>query len=207
MPSLSRRQVLAGTSSALALIAGCAGSETRRREVSRAKAEPVEYEFVKARSASELQLFWTGDRPETTENEDRHRIGRDYLATETDVEAVEFVDTEGGARLRAFVSETDFETESIYLYSTGVSECREIHLQQATVAEDGDPHLDFCQSVRPADLECSEEVTHTVAYAVRFPTDGRDVTGSGSGMSRRCRDPTLFSTFDTTVTVQEGDGG
>ncbi len=206
MPLSTRRRVLAGTATTLALLAGCAGSESRHDEVHRSDAKPVEYEFVRARSTSEPQLFWTEDREDTTENLQRQRVGREYLATGSDVETVEFVDTADGERLRTFVSETDFDNESVYLYSTAVSECHEIHLQQATVADDGGPHLQFCQSVRPADLACTEDVKHTVVYAVRFPTDGRDVSGTGSGMSHQCEDRPLFSTFDTTVTVQEGDG-
>ena len=202
MPPVTRRQVLAGTSSALALLAGCAGSETRHHEVPRSDADSVEAEFVRVRSTSDPDLFWAADRQETPENERRRRVGREFLATETDVEDVEFLDKEPGDRLREFVSRTDFETASVFLYSTGVSECHEIHLTATTVRNDGDPHLDFCQSVRPADVACSKDVTHTVAYAVRFPIDGRDISGTGSGMSYRCSEPSIPPTFDTTVTVQ-----
>lgn len=207
MPAFTRRKVLAGMATGLTALAGCSGSSSRHNEVPRHDAEPVEYDFVRTRSTSEPTLFWTGERDASTESETRQRVGREYLATAADVDAVEFVATEHGDRLQTFVSETDFETESVFLYSTPVSQCHEVHLRAVTVeAEDGDPHLDFCQSVRPADFECSEAITDTVAYAVRLPTDGRDVTGTGTGMSHGCSDPSVPSTFDTTVTVHtEGE--
>lgn len=204
MTSLTRRQLLAGTSMGLALFAGCSDTETRPPEVSDQIEKEVEADFVRVRSASEPTLFWRGNQQDSEENPQRQRTGGQYLATDSDLEAVEFASTADGDELGSFVNATNFENESIFLFSTGVSECHEIQLQQTTVEKGtGDPHLDFCRSVRPADVACSKEVTHTVAYAVRFPIDGRGVTGHGTGMSSQCRDPAVHSIFNVTVTVEQ----
>lgn len=201
MTQVSRRNLLAGTGAAFALLAGCSGSETRSSEAPPSAERPIEYDFEKVRSTSDPTVFRTGERTKTGEPESQRRTGREYLATEADVESVEFASTEAGEKLHSFVADTDFETESVFLYASGVSACHAVRLQAATVdAEDGDPHLDFCRSVRSADVACSDGEVHTVAYAVRLHRDGREASGHGMSMSHQCRDQPDPSIYDATVT-------
>lgn len=205
MPSLTRREALVAASTGIAVLAGCSSYDQRRSTEPAEKTE-IDYEFERVRSKTEPVLFWTGERSEITENDPRKRNGYEFITRNTSFADVSFSSTDVGDRLQSFASETNFETESIFLYSTGVSECQDLTLQSVTVAEDtGNPHLDFCQSVRAASVECSEDVDHTIGYAVRLPIDGSDSSGSGTGMSHGCGKGLAPSTFDTTVTVQSGE--
>jgi hypothetical protein len=207
MPSLTRREVLGAASTSLVFLAGCAGSEQSSSSAPPSKAEAIDYEFERVRSETEPEIFQADDRVDPTRSERQQRHGYEFVARKSDFEDIEFASTESGERLYAFATATDFESESIFLYSTGVTKCHEVSLQSVTVGEeDGNPHLDFCQSVRPADVACSEEITHTVGYAVRLPIDGREISGTGTGMSHGCSQRPDPSTFETTVTVRtEGE--
>lgn len=205
MPSLTRRETLAAASSSLVLLAGCAGSDRSSHSEPPAESEPVEYEFERVRTTAEPVLFRTADDTDRTVSERRERYGAEFVAGESYFESIEFAATEDGTRMQSFASATDFETESVFLYSTGVSECHDIKLKSVTLdGNDGDPHLDFCRFVRPADVECDADTMHTVGYAVRLPIDGRDTSGHGTGMSHSCSGRTEPEVFETTVTVTGG---
>lgn len=205
MPPLTRRETLAAVSSSLVLLAGCAGSDRSNHSEPPSEDEPVSYEFERVRTASEPVLFGTADDTDRTVSERRERNGADFVARESNFESIEFASTEAGTNLQSFASATDFETESVFLYSTGVSECHDIKLESVTLdGDDGDPNLDFCRFVRPADVDCDADTMHTVGYAVRLPIDGRDTSGHGTGMSRGCAGRPEPDVFETTVTVTGG---
>lgn len=207
MRSMTRREALYAGTTSLVFLAGCAGSEESRSSAPRSNAEPIDYEFERVRSETEPEIFRVGDRVDSTLSERQLRQQYEFIARESDFEDVEFASTESGDQLDGFARATDFETESLFLYSTRVTECHAVSLQSVTVDEaDGDPNLDFCRSVRSAEVSCSETVTHTVGYAVRLPIDGRDITGSGTGMSHECSPRPDPSIFDTTVTVRTEGG-
>jgi hypothetical protein len=162
----------------------------------------VDHEFVTARSTEEPVIFAVDRDSEQTVREDRRRVGREFVAEPADLEELTFTATEAGQTVATFVEDTDLSSASVLLWSTGVSECHEIHLRSVTLQADGDPHVDFCRSKRPADVSCDADRTETVAYAVRFPITGSDVSGYGSGMSHSCDGPPEPGTFDATVTVR-----
>lgn len=205
MPALTRREALLAASSSLALLAGCAGSDRSSHSEPPADSEPVEYEFERVRTSAESVLFSTEDTDDRTVSERRRRHGADVFARDSEFETVEFASTTAGTALQSFAAETDFEMESVFLYSTGVSECHDVKLKSVTLdGDDGDPHLDFCRFVRPADVECNGDTMHTVGYAVRLPIDGRDTSGHGTGMNHACPDRPEPDVFETTVTVSGG---
>lgn len=207
MRSLTRREALSAGATSLVFLAGCAGSEQSSSSAPRSNAEPIEYEFERVRSGTEPEIFRVGERVDSTLSERQLRQQYEFIARESDFEDVEFASTESGEQLDTFSRATDFESESLFLYSTRVTECHAVSLQSVTVDEaDGDPNLEFCQSVRSAEVSCSETVTHTVGYAVRLPIDGRDITGSGTGMSYGCSSRPEPSTFEPTVTVRTEGG-
>ncbi|MDR5657166.1 hypothetical protein RH831_08230 [Halodesulfurarchaeum sp. HSR-GB] len=204
MNPFTRRETLAAVTTGLVALAGCTGSQQVETEPDPTE-ESVDFEFQSARLRSGEPIVEPEKRQETTVRPQRARHYSDYLATAEDLEAVDFATNEAATQLRDYAQETNFEGESLFLWTSGVEECHKIVLRQATVDDDGGPHLDFCRTPRSADVACSSERTHTVGFAVRLPVDGRGVSGHGSGMSSRCRgrpDPTIF---DGTVTVQSGD--
>jgi hypothetical protein len=204
MRSLSRRDaLLAGTTSLLAL-AGCTGSDRSVSDSHRDR-KPVAYEATHVRLESGDPIVRPPESLGTPANPAQVRGHSEYVATATELAAVRFAANPAASELKSVAAETDFETASVFLFSTGVSECHEIHLRAATVQADGDPHLDFCRAERPADVACSGDVMHTVGYAVRLAIDGTRASGHGSGMSSHCRNPPSVSVFDETVTVQSGE--
>jgi hypothetical protein len=167
------------------------------------EAEPVDHEVVSVRTAETVAVFReASETTQTTRSERRRRYGSEFLATEDDSEDLSIADTEAGTKIEDFLDATDFANESVMLWQSGVNECHEIHLRAVTLRNgDKDPHLDFCRARRPADVACDAETQETVAYAVRFPIDGREIHSHGSGMSSSCHDPERPSPYDGTVTV------
>jgi hypothetical protein len=204
MQSRSRRRFLATLSTGVGLLAGCLGGETRQTGSpgTAVDAEPVDHELVSVRTAETVAVFSDARGTEQTKSEARRRYGTEFLATEDDREDLSIAATEAGTKIEDFLAATDFENESVLLWQTGVDECHEIHLRAVTLEDgDTDPHLDFCRARRPADVACDVETKETVAYAVRFPIDGREINSHGSGMSSRCSDHERPSPYDGTVTI------
>mgnify|MGYP006276080047 CR=1 FL=1 len=205
MHSRSRRRFLASLSTGIGLLAGCLGGETRRTGPpgTEVEAEPVDHEVVSVRTAETVAVFReASETTQTTRSERRRRYGSEFLATEDDSEDLSIADTEAGTKIEDFLDATDFENEAVMLWQSGVDECHEIHLRAVTLRNgDSDPHLDFCRARRPADVACDAQTQETVAYAVRFPIDGREIHSHGSGMSSSCPDPERPSPYDGTVTV------
>ncbi|UWG46602.1 Uncharacterized protein HSRCO_0303 [Halanaeroarchaeum sp. HSR-CO] len=205
MPSITRREALAAATTGLAMLAGCTGSETSEtRRAPAPREDPIAHEFVHVREPTATPLFVRRDRTTTRDERPEPRGGGDYLVTAEEVEQWEFAATDAGERLRTFTAETDFETESVFLYATPVGECREIHLQQVAVDPDGNPQVDFCRSTRPADVACSAESRQMVGFAIRLPITGEGSSGFGTGMGSHCNRPERPPAFDATVTVEGG---
>lgn len=200
MPSITRREALVAATTGFALLAGCTGSDRSSRREPSPRPEPIEYEATRVRDETGGPLFSRADRTTDTSQGRTPRRTAEYLTTRSELDALEFPATAAASRLRAFTSETDFGDASVFLHSFGVSECREIHLQQVALDSDGDPQVDFCRSTRPADVSCSTETTHSLGFAIRLPVDGEDSSGFGTGMSSRCDEPSRPPRFDVTVT-------
>ena len=205
MHSRTRRRFLATLSTGVGLLAGCLGGETRHTgppgtEVS---AEPVDHDVVSVRTGEAVAVFSQASAEASpTQTEWRRRYGTEFVATESDREDLDIADIEAGTTIENFLAATDFGAESVMLWQSGVDECHEIRLRSVTLKDgERDPHLDFCRARRPADVACDVEDKATVAYAVRFPIDGREINSHGAGMSSRCADHERPSPYDGTVTV------
>ncbi|MFW5903534.1 MAG: hypothetical protein ACOCS7_02220 [Halolamina sp.] len=203
MPSITRREALAALTAGVATLAGCTGSETSSRAEPTARSEPIDYRAERVRDESGAVLFSRADRTPRTRDGEPVRHGTEYLATRAELEDLEFGASDPANRLQSFTSETDFETGSVFLWAAGISECRDVRLQWVGLDPDGDPQVDFCRFVRPADVDCSVDAVETVAYAIRLPVDGASATGFGTGMSSSCDRPSRPPAFDATITAEE----
>jgi hypothetical protein len=205
MQSRTRRRFLATLSTGVGLLAGCLGGETEHTGPpgTEVEAEPVDHDVVSVRTGETVAVFRQGrTETTTTQTEWRRRFGTEFVATPAERDALDLADGEAGTTIANFLAETDFATESVMLWQSGVDECHEIRLRSVTLKDgDRDPHLDFCRARRPADVACDVEAKETVAYAVRFPIDGREINSHGSGMSSRCAGHERSSPYDGTVTV------
>jgi hypothetical protein len=166
MADWSRRRALSAIACGLTVgLAGCndaADEETPTDPLHR----PVEdYETRHVRSDDTAALWTTGESPSDREVRRRYT----YLSGDDPLSDVQFnTDAEAGATLESFVTATDFERESVYLYAGTVSECHEVHIANVYRQEDG-VHAYVCRTVRPADVDCSTGTDHAVAIAIRLP--------------------------------------
>lgn len=205
MPSITRREALAALTTGLATLAGCTGSETAGQREPVPQSEPISHEVERVRDETGTILFSRVDRTRRTRDGEPVRHGTEYLATRAELDELEFASAKAADTLRSFVSETDFDAESVFLWTAGVSECRDVHLRRVGLDPDGNPQVDFCRSTRSADVACSTETVHTVGYAIRLPVDGENANGYGTGMSSHCDSPSRPPVFDPAITTTEGD--
>ncbi|GGO01499.1 hypothetical protein [Haloarcula pellucida] len=207
----SRRRILTALSSGVA--AGLAGCETGDSPAPPPTDEDDdrlvdEYDSVHVRNTDGAVLYTTRDTiPTDTEDAQRLLRGSDHLVTRASFEEATFGSVPEARELRSFVAETDFETHSIYLFTTAVDACHEIHITSMERDSDGDPHGNFCQARRPADVTCSTDDTDSVAIAVRLPFSAERSSGLGTGMASYCRRPDDPVAFRAEVTPRNGSDG
>lgn len=214
MPALTRRRTLHSVASGIAVLAGCAGEADRATIDQPPDERPLEdYEVRSVRDENGTVLFYRGEELPTVSDDERDRIarsGRSILVSEEDFAELTFGDAPEAEALQSFAEATDFDSSSLYLLSMPVEACYEIRLQ--TVAVEGDelengdlhPHVDFCRTYRPADVECEVDGTHTVGIAIRLPVAAEQSTGSGRGMANRCDRSRHGEYFEATVTPATG---
>lgn len=212
MPELTRRQALSAVGTAVAGLAGCAGDRTDPKiDHSDHQTWIDDYRYEHVRNEDGAVLFARGeDLPTVTAETNRYvRGGRIVVVTAEELKAVTFNDVPEAEQLQSFATATDFTTESLYLIAHPVDACHEIRLQSVSVEQEGQgdihPGAQFCQALRPADVTCSTETVHTVGFAIRMPVSAEQSTGSGSGMSSRCRLSPREESFQATVTPVGGD--
>lgn len=187
MSTWSRRDALRSAAAAGALaLAGCSGSASHADSVPRERGETVsDFEVTFVRDTGGAPVFSTEDA------RDPRVGGAEYVTGDDDLQDLAFSESGAGATLRSFVEATDLETESVYLLERAVGECYRVALVSVYREPDG-IHADFCQSLGPADVDCSAETEDAVAIGIRLPFPGDDVTSRGSGWSSECEPrPTL----------------
>jgi hypothetical protein len=192
MPDWSRRRALqaVATTGAFAL-AGCSGETSHSRSVPRERGDPVppaelDVRFDRdtdGRPLFEIESEFDDGDGETTDDErddERHDVGRDveHLTDEEDRERVAFRSTPAATDLRAFVEGSDLDAGSVFLLQRPIGECYETRLVGVYRETDG-VDADFCQALRPADVECSADDRDTVGVAIRLPFPGDDLSGLG----------------------------
>ncbi|MFD1687460.1 hypothetical protein [Halobellus litoreus] len=217
MPSLTRRRALLTAASGIAALAGCSSEADLPMIDRRSDRNRIEdYEARRVRNEDGAVLFAQGAELPTPSDEGRGRYarhGRSVVVAEGGLAELTFGDVQEAEGLRSFVTETDFDSSSVYLLSMPVEACYEIRLRSATVEwdelkrDDLHPHADFCRTHRPADVECSVEETHTVGFAIRLPVAAEQSSGMGRGMSSSCRPSPRGEYFNATVTPAGGGGG
>ncbi|VTT85354.1 hypothetical protein DM2_236 [Halorubrum sp. DM2] len=209
MAEIPRRRALLAAASGIAALAGCSGSDSASNSYPSADRRRIDdYELETARDESGGALVTSGDALPSLSTDERARQRRTtnhVLTGSDDLSALTVAETAAGETLRSFLAETDFGSASAYLLAMPVEACRGVRLRSVSVEPDeladGDlhPHADFCQSYRPADVECARDEIHTVGFAIRVPIAADTSTGSGRGMRHSCRPggpPTVYGRSD-----------
>jgi hypothetical protein len=121
------------------------------------------------------------------------RPRRAYLTDTDGRERVAFRSTAAAKELRTFVDGADLESDSVYLTERLVGECYEARLVGVYRENDG-IDADFCEALRPADVECSVEDRDTVGIAIRLAFPGDELSGLGWSWGGDCEHlPTVAS--------------
>lgn len=192
----TRRRVLRGTAAAvLTGLAGCSRSTTDDPPAE----EPPQGENVERnpdsyalRNDAETPPAWVPDERSgrttddaTAEPPDRART-RSLVATEEAVARMGFADVDGAEEARRFASDTDFGSETLYVESQAVDECRTLELCYVTWSA-GDVETQYGGHYRDADVSCEADARDAVSWLIRIPDvlDPDAVTGYGSGWSSR----------------------
>lgn len=203
MQRWSRRRTLhAVAATASVALAGCndsterSGSPGRRRD-----GDPVtDYEAESVRDADGRPLFWRDEADDGQDDERRRERGGIVLLTDPVAESdlVFAADVPAADALQSFAADTDFETQSVLLYTTRVSGCRRLRLEGVR-RQEAEVDVSLCRVFRPADVACDADADHTGGVGIRLPFPIDDANGSSVHVGSRCRDT------PEPVTVDEGD--
>ncbi|GAB7013017.1 hypothetical protein ACFQEQ_14370 [Halolamina salina] len=184
----ARRSFLTGAVGVAAALAGCSGSESHS---SPPEDGTIVTDHVTATTRS------TGDRPpivapredaggNTDDGSTAEPITLHTVESEDGAEAFEFAeDATNVAAARRLLAETDYDSESVFVFQTRIGECYRLKLNYVTRGDDGDPNIQFCRVIRDAHTACEREASDHTAALVRlpFPADGYDGLSAGSGGS------------------------
>lgn len=192
MPDWSRRSALEAVAAAGALaLAGCSDATTRtHNHPPEVRDRITDFEAIQVRSHGPDPLFVTGEQPSKTPNHhdgdrNRHASTLQHLTDEDDIAELRFRDVAGAADLKSFVTNTDLESESVYLLQRSIGECYEPRLV-GVYRKDTGIDAKFCRELLPADVECNADADDLIAIAIRLPFAGDEFTGLGIGSSSSC---------------------
>jgi hypothetical protein len=197
MPDWSRRRALQAVAATGAVaLAGCSGSTSSSSSVPRERGDSVSDVTVQfARHRDGQPFYHYGD-----DDSDQRASRMMHLTSQDDRERLRFRSTDPATELRSLVDGTDLESESVFLLVRPVGECYELLLRGVYREPDG-VEADFCQTLRPADVECSADDEDLVGVAIRLPFPGDDFNSHGSSWSSTCESPR----YGTPIAREGGD--
>lgn len=161
--SPTRRTVLAGALPVVTGLSGCtSGVAPSEGEAGVAGTEPDP--AVHAPRNVDGGPVVIGDRGE-------HGIGQLLIADESTADAVEFgagVPDADVESTRAFLAETAFDEETVYVTERIIDSCDRFRLQSVSW-EPGRIEFEQCTELRPTDESCEADASDRVALFVRIP--------------------------------------
>ncbi|WP_115865030.1 hypothetical protein [Halorussus litoreus] len=193
----TRRRLLSGAAALLTGLAGCSRSsvsDSSDAPPGSPRGENVERDpdRVDLRAPDEQPPVWlprdedeTATESTTAGRPERAR-SRGLVASASVAERLGIADVDGAGEAREFVSDTDFEAETLYVESRSVEECRSPELcyvaWSATEVE-----TQFGGRYRDADTDCRVDERDGVSWLIRIPDmlDPDRVSSHGSGWSSR----------------------
>lgn len=191
----TRRRLLQAATALAAGLAGCggSGSDSQSRTVAAGGAEPpassvTDPPQLVARGGTErppIQLADADD--ETTDEEPEPMRFRTAHSVVDDPETAERLtvadDVEVDDDLAAFVEETAFGSETLYVETNAVRECFELALCWVSWQPD-EIHTDYARRLRPYDTACTADARRLESRLVRLPValDADAVTAFGTSI-------------------------
>jgi len=176
----TRRQLLGAAAAVAAASAGCSGLVGDGSGSSRSVSEggrDADFADTSERNPETARFrtdgdeppvrFPDGDRPDS-ELGRRGHIESDVIDTAARAGELETAASVDDERLEAFISETSFDAETLYLQSLRVEECFRLELCRIGWSSD-EVQTDYGRSLRAYDERCEAEVRRFESWLVRIP--------------------------------------
>ncbi|KKF39547.1 hypothetical protein FK85_27735 [Halorubrum saccharovorum] len=133
-------------------------------------------------------------------------IGRELVTTAdraTELTVTAGVPDEDRSRVRSFLDDTDYETESVFVARAGIRSCYRFRIRSVSW-EPGDVEYEYCRELRPPDAACETDTRDAVGLLFRLPAAlDSPLTRSGSSGRSPCeRVGTDYDRIDANATVQ-----
>lgn len=170
MVSATRRALLSGAAATVAGLTGCSGAN--RSSSSSPPDDPAnvatEPDAVGIRGSENTPLAWLGERPTPTGERRISDHVTELVASAEAAEDLDYAEVDGVEAMQAFVSDTDFDRETLLLESHRVPECYRLELCAVTWSA-ASYHTYWSRRYRPADVACAADAHDRVAHLVRIP--------------------------------------
>ncbi|WP_277554041.1 hypothetical protein [Halobaculum limi] len=136
------------------------------------------------RAASDDLLLW--DSTVASDGDSTRRRRPTFIASRETADQIEFADLDGAADARAFLAETAFDAETIYVERYPVRACYTLQLCGVSWTETS-IDTEFGRILRDADVACEADARESTAWLIRIPEvlDPDRITNYGSGSSSR----------------------
>ncbi|WP_435065046.1 hypothetical protein [Halobaculum sp. EA56] len=183
---LTRRRTLLAVAGALAGLAGCNARErsspTATPTVPDREDDPDSVPpHRRLRGATDDPLLWLPD--ETTPGDESNRRRPTFVATREAAERIRFADVEGADDARAFLEETAFDSETVFVEYLSVRSCYELQLCRVSWSET-EIDTQFGRVLRDAEVACEAEARESTAWLIRISGafDPDRITRFGTGV-------------------------
>lgn len=199
MRPLTRRDALHGAVALLAGLAGCSGAESSSSRSVGASPTATVQDGPRERDPTPEHYSLRGERDgwvvklpdesaDGTDGRAEDRWRHELVTSAETAESLTLADVDGADGARAFLAETDFETETVYLEERVVGECWELDLCSVRWESDR-VETDYGRRLRPVDAACSADAKVAVATFIRIPAplDPDEVNQFSSGSGGGCR--------------------
>lgn len=145
------------------------------------------------------------DGSEVNDEDEPARIGRELVTSASRADELlvaEGVSDADRERVRTFLDETDYETETVYVSPSGIESCQRVVIHSVSW-QPGRVEYEYCSELRPPDEACEAGTRVALALIFRLPVALDDrITGSGSSGSSPCRaTDTEYAVIDGNATV------
>ena len=183
----SRRALLIGIAAGLA---GCSGTESSTNEYPPDGSLVTDYTVEIARSSTDAPPITqapTDDDGDADDASTPDPVSNRVLESESDAAELVFDDDAmNAAAARRLVAETNYASESVFVYQRPVGECYRLKVNYVTRADDGDPNVQLCRVIRDAGIDCERDAYDHEAVAVRLPFPADEYNGFSVGGGGSC---------------------
>ena len=116
------------------------------------------------------------------------------------------VSEEDRSRVRAFLDDTDYESETVFVAPASIESCYRFRIRSVSW-QPGHVEYEYCRELRPPDATCEAGTRDAVGILFRLPVALRSrLSGSGSSGRSPCRAVgTEYDRIDANATVPGND--